>query len=943
MKSKNRAKVKRSIRQTSKQSMATSLTSSSAAGMSSNPKMKANQRVKRTKQTTTVPPITSSAAGMSSMFNQAQNTHIIGGSFSTTTNFNTVNERSLDVPHKRVAPNAILNAGGRADEVKCHPGTRDEVMGLIEKWGDAQDGLAVPIFWLSGPAGAGKSAIVQTIAERCNQRGVPHANFFFFRADTSRSDASPLMATLLHQIILLYPALRDPVATILSVNPLIFDSVLENQLVQLIVTPLRAIQQSSSTYRPLILLIDGLDECDSESKRGQQQILRAFDKVLAEYPSLFRLLVASRDESQIQAAFNTISSQCLRLYLDDQYSPKNDIRVFVNAQFEQVRDTHPLAHTLDAIWPTVEDINYIVQKSSGQFIYAATVMRFILDSSASPMISLERVRGAARFATKSPFSHLDAIYSYILSQADDQETLKDILHAQVLITKSARLVPHRPLQAKFGIQFMELLGLFNERYSQPMVLSCLADLTPISRYDNVSNKLLFYHASFPDYLLDQSRSREYFVDAAAFNYKILPVVWNPMENEEHREKWLELGLFGLSLLQKQRPGLMKMLASSKNVWYGPRFLPSQSPIFQTIYNLLQTHFPPVAPELAQLQSEADQFWRKASSSAHTLRLKKFSLPPPLPAGGMLACVIAAGVLRERFADIQEHGELEEAERGAEYVGYLEVRGAEAIGNETRGSREADVDHRRKGEPFLGRVTGIFEHPHRMKSGRDPPPRMQAEHPLRQPPLPPALLRAPRQAGNTTSSLSVRACSANDIERSAPVAFCGNGSFSASWGRFNGGAGVEEERIKALTTISLCPWTHFVKLKALSTNTIGLSFVSLSVHPRSIIANIRGTSTTRSVGFVRLSISELNISHEHTVDILVFKVQDGGLETLQRDGDARDILESIAYMSFTLMMYTFGPREGRIAAVVWELEENVKTTLPLEDCEGGLWRGEDTSE
>lgn len=39
---------------------------------------------------------------------------------------------SLDVLYRHVAPNAILNAGGRADEVRGHPGTREKVIGRIE-------------------------------------------------------------------------------------------------------------------------------------------------------------------------------------------------------------------------------------------------------------------------------------------------------------------------------------------------------------------------------------------------------------------------------------------------------------------------------------------------------------------------------------------------------------------------------------------------------------------------------------------------------------------------------------------------------------------------------------------------------------------------------------------------------------------------------------------
>ncbi|KAF5324310.1 hypothetical protein D9619_011293 [Psilocybe cf. subviscida] len=516
-----------------------------------------------TSQTAAMPPTSALASGTRSMFHNAQNTNIT--------------EPSLDALHKRVAPNAILNAGGRADEVRCHPGTREEVISRIEKWGDMQDDQT--IFWLSGPAGAGKSAIVQTIAERCKQRKVPHANFFFFRADTSRSNASSLVATLLHQILLLYPSQKEPVATLLSDNPLIFKSTLEDQLVQLIVTPLRTIQMSSIDYHPLVLLLDGLDECDSESNHNQQKLLHVFDKVMVEHPCPVRVLVASRGETLIQVAFNRMSSPCLQLYLDDKYFPESDIRVLVNDQFEQVRQTHPLAHTLSATWPSVHDVNFIVEKSSGQFIYAATVMRFISDSAASPKLSLERVQGAARRATKSPFAQLDAIYSYILSRADDQELLKNILRAKLTITALAEA--RRPDESP-KITLMMLLELYNSEYTEDVVLSCLAELTPIARY--ADNELQFHHASFPDYLLDQLRPGEYFVVFATFSYTFLPVLWELLKNESfYRKTWLEFGLCGIHVLKKLPPRLIKTLASSNIAWSECEL--GESYIFGLIRNL----------------------------------------------------------------------------------------------------------------------------------------------------------------------------------------------------------------------------------------------------------------------------------------------------------------------------------------------------------------------
>ncbi|KAF5324176.1 hypothetical protein D9619_011163 [Psilocybe cf. subviscida] len=122
-----------------------------------------------------MPATSSPSAEIPSMFQNAQEINITGGLFSITTNVNAEDAKLLQLLYKRVAPNAILNAGGRADEVRCHPGTREEIISRIEKWRDMEDGLTAPIFWLGGPAGAGKSAIVQTIAERCDQRKIPHA------------------------------------------------------------------------------------------------------------------------------------------------------------------------------------------------------------------------------------------------------------------------------------------------------------------------------------------------------------------------------------------------------------------------------------------------------------------------------------------------------------------------------------------------------------------------------------------------------------------------------------------------------------------------------------------------------------------------------------------------------------------------------------------------
>ncbi|KAF5319559.1 hypothetical protein D9619_008414 [Psilocybe cf. subviscida] len=331
-----------------------------------------------------------------SFFKNAKNPYVKNSSFTVSHTTNVyVSSDGVSDPLKRlydqVAQNAILNAGGRADEVKCYPGTREEVIGLMDRWMDGKDGAASNMMWLSGPAGSGKSAIVQTIAERCKQRGVQAASFFFFRADPTRCTARPLVATLLYQIFELYPPARQAVAAILSNHPLLLTASIQDQFNQLLLTPLQDIPRpvESPARRPIVLLIDGLDECNSEQKSSQRQILQALDRLVMQNGSPFLALVASRPEPHIMMTVNKLASLVKPVYLDDQYAPEKDIRVFVTGEFSNIKRSHHLAHLLSDDWPSDEDYESVVKKSSGQFIFAATVMRYLGESPASPKLSLD--------------------------------------------------------------------------------------------------------------------------------------------------------------------------------------------------------------------------------------------------------------------------------------------------------------------------------------------------------------------------------------------------------------------------------------------------------------------------------------------------------------------------------------------------------------------------
>ncbi|KAF8965444.1 hypothetical protein BDZ97DRAFT_782800 [Flammula alnicola] len=104
-------------------------------------------------------------------------------------------------------------------------------------------------------------------------------------------------------------------------------------------------------------------------------LFRAAKEVTA--PLFF--LIASRPEIHIRDAFNEPfhNSFTLRIVLDDAYRPDADIKLFLESRFRDIKQKHSSLSQLQPPWPSEPDIARLVQKSSGQFIYASTVMKYI--------------------------------------------------------------------------------------------------------------------------------------------------------------------------------------------------------------------------------------------------------------------------------------------------------------------------------------------------------------------------------------------------------------------------------------------------------------------------------------------------------------------------------------------------------------------------------------
>ena len=361
--------------------------------------------------------------------------------------------------------------------------------------------------WLYGPAGAGKSAIEQTIAEWCYKMNFLAASFFFSRSISGRNEKTFLITTIVDQLIVSIPEIREHVGNALYNNSSLPTRSLEAQMDALIVKTLEAAASSSTggvdfmNTRPKVIVLDGLDECgDPESQR---YILKVLLNSVSNHSIPFSFILASRPEQYIREAFDgkLLSSLTTRLVLDGKYHPDADIRVFLQSKLRDIKERHPSRAHLPASWPSDEDVERLVQKSSGQFIYASTVIKFIDSHRHWPPDRLNIIFGISPRGKTTPFAEMDSLYLHILiSVSDNIETTLDIFTLLLFLHHPHLQITPQLIESLLSLRKGEVL----------MVLSDLHSIISVPSPDEQNSPLRLFHASLGDFLTDHSRSGDTF-------------------------------------------------------------------------------------------------------------------------------------------------------------------------------------------------------------------------------------------------------------------------------------------------------------------------------------------------------------------------------------------------------------------------------------------------
>ena len=247
----------------------------------------------------------------------------------------------------------------------------------------------------------------------------------------------------------------------------------ESQFEELLCVPLKR------TNKPVLLIIDALDECD---RKDRYELLSVLLSKLDTLP-MVKVMITSRPEPDITKLLR--NNQLVRSSdlqgSGDTNSSISDVLQYISNFFA----------TSDKLQSVQSYAPMLAKGANGLFIYASTACKYLQDS-----LDVE-----AAIATIESISGLDDLYSQIMERAipkDDPASFQ-----AVFFILQAILAAQRPLSVA------EMQSLLKKGQVVRSVVETLASVLSTGAEDKPVEVL---HPTFREYLTDRGRSGAYFID-----------------------------------------------------------------------------------------------------------------------------------------------------------------------------------------------------------------------------------------------------------------------------------------------------------------------------------------------------------------------------------------------------------------------------------------------
>ncbi|KAF9460309.1 WD40-repeat-containing domain protein [Collybia nuda] len=408
--------------------------------------------------------------------------------FSTQSALDKLDNIAMDLAIDKIvhAPGARYNP-----DKGCLPNTRQAIIDEIVEWANKPaTGSNSQIFWLSGVAGSGKSAIAHTVAQRLQAMNRLGSSFCFDVASQAVRGPQHLFGTLARDLGNWDHIWKQALWNILKENPSLQSSLsVTEQFESFLLKP----SKSLKVVGPVVIIIDALDEAgDIQSRKALLSIL---SKNLAELPSNFRIIITSRPEPDIVRALRPCK-YVFSKYMEDiqKESTNKDILQYLHLAISEENRS-----ALDEQWPGQSWYQLLVQKAEGLFQWIVTVCLFIESEFYTPVEQLHTVLQSADQA-----KNLDALYTTILEQKTSGGDGDKVARFVSVMGTVLSLKKPLPMSSLYKLCYGKDPSVIKS------VLQPLGALMSGVSSDSIPIQTL--HTSLWNYLMDKNRSGKFYVD-----------------------------------------------------------------------------------------------------------------------------------------------------------------------------------------------------------------------------------------------------------------------------------------------------------------------------------------------------------------------------------------------------------------------------------------------
>jgi len=376
------------------------------------------------------------------------------------------------------------------DYAGCMAGTRVGVLNKFIAW-IKDDPLS--IFWLAGMAGTGKTSIAVSLCRilRNDPAILLGGGYFYSRSAGSiaRTDVRRILPTLAAILASQSQEFAQALAAELEADRNLGHKPVGDQIGPLLSRPLATLASSS---RPVVLVIDALDECSNERELADLlRLLADFD-----WDVRVKFILTSRPELHIRGTpiSNPDHNTILQLHTISTEEVMADIRLYISGTLRNA--------TLNAAWYTDHDIELLVSLSGGLFIFASTVLKYVLyrDQDEDRQDRLRKATSADIVHTAAT-SSIDKIYELVLMDASHSDNVDGDELDRMKRILACILTARMPLSVE---SLAPLINVTPGRLRGS--LERLHSLVYLPADDGIAG-LRTLHASFGDYLFERGPQR----------------------------------------------------------------------------------------------------------------------------------------------------------------------------------------------------------------------------------------------------------------------------------------------------------------------------------------------------------------------------------------------------------------------------------------------------